>query len=419
MFLKEIKLRNFRCFADLAISFVQEGGGIRKWTILLGENGSGKSNLLKGVALITAGSDALPELLGEPDEWIQYQKSFCELEATMVTKGADERQIKLRINRGDGPSDVILRNQDSLRQLDDAIEHAERNYFVVGYGATRHLSSERSLRGERKKSKLGRARNVVTLFDPDALLMPLESWAMDLDYRNNRAGMDTVRKVLTSFLREVSFSRINKKKKQLLFKTRFGIVPMHVLSDGYQNVASWVGDLLYRVSETFDDYKAPLKARGLLLIDEIDLHLHPRWQRELLRFVDRRLPNLQLIVTTHSPITAQQADKGELHHLERVGKKIRLEVFEGEPKSLLLHQLVMSDLFGLASDESFETETKKKEFRKLRDKGKLKPTEKKKLKALTSELGVLPSIQRSHSVLDDEQTKLLRRIEKELKEKKS
>ena len=157
MFLKEIRLKNFRCFDDLTISFVQEGGGIRKWTILLGENGSGKSNLLKGIGLITAGSDALPELLGEPDEWIQYRKQFCELEATLVTKGTEKRHIKLRINRGDGPSDVILHNQESLRKLDDAIEHAERNYFVVGYGATRHLSSERSLRGERKRSRLGRA----------------------------------------------------------------------------------------------------------------------------------------------------------------------------------------------------------------------------------------------------------------------
>ena len=416
MFLQEIRLRNFRCFDDLTISFVQDDGGIRKWTILLGENGSGKSNLLKGIALITAGSDALPELLGAPDEWIQYRKQFCELEAVMVTKGEKERQIKLRINRGDGPSDVILRNQESLRQLDATIEHSQRNYFVVGYGATRHLSPERNLRGEGKRSATARARNVVTLFDPDALLAPLESWAMDLDYRKNRAGVDTVRKVLTSFLREVSFSRIDKQKKQLLFKTRYGIVPMHMLSDGYQNMASWVGDLLYRVSETFDDYKTPLKARGLLLIDEIDLHLHLKWQRELLRFVNQRLPNLQLIVTTHSPITAQQAGKGELHHLERVGKKIRLEVFDGVPKSLLLHQLVMSDLFGLESDESVETETKKKAFRRLRDKGKLSPAEEKKLQSLTDELDGLPSIQRSHSVLDDEQTELLRRIERELKE---
>ena len=66
MFLKEIRLRNFRCFDDLTISFVKEGGGTRKWTILLGENGSGKSNLLKGIALIPVGSDAIPELLGGP-----------------------------------------------------------------------------------------------------------------------------------------------------------------------------------------------------------------------------------------------------------------------------------------------------------------------------------------------------------------
>ena len=125
MFLKEIKLKNFRCFNDLTISFIQEGGGIRKWTILLGENGSGKSNLLKGIALITAGSDALPELLGDPNEWIQYQKTSCELNATLVTKDAEERRIKLLIKRGDGPSDVIIRNRDSLRQIDDGVYAAD------------------------------------------------------------------------------------------------------------------------------------------------------------------------------------------------------------------------------------------------------------------------------------------------------
>jgi len=417
MFLKEVNFKNFRCFDDLKLSFARGNNGIRKWTILLGQNGSGKSNLLKGIALITAGSDALTKLLGNPDDWIQYHKKYCEIRALLVTKSGEERQISMRINRGDGPSDILIKNKESLSLLDDALEHAERNYFVIGYGAYRRLRSDSSLRSEKGDTQSQRrALNVGTLFDPDQPLVPLESWAMDLDYRKNTKGMDTIRKVLTAFLREVSFSRIDKDKQQLMFKTPDGIVPMHLLSDGYQNIASWVGDLLYRVSQTFDDYSKPLSARGVLLIDEIDLHLHPTWQRELLEFLSRRLPNLQLIVTTHSPITAQQASEGELHHLERVGKRIELNVFDGSPKTLLLHQLVMSDLFGIESDESREIASKKSEYRKLRSKQKdLTPTQQKRYVQLKQEISQMPTIQRSQSAVTTTQIDLLNKLRDELK----
>lgn len=75
MFLKYVKLTNFRCIKDLELHFALEDQSIRKWTLLLGENGSGKSTLLRAIALVTAGSNALGELLGRPDDWIQYQKN--------------------------------------------------------------------------------------------------------------------------------------------------------------------------------------------------------------------------------------------------------------------------------------------------------------------------------------------------------
>ncbi len=126
------------------------------------------------------------------------------------------------------------------------------------------------------------------MFSPDAALTPIESWAMDLDYRQNQNAMSTIGKVMSQFLRGVKFLKIDKEKKQLIFKTPLGAVPMSQLSDGFQNVASWIGDLLYQVTEVFEDYKSPLRTRGLLLIDEVDLHLHPLWQRDLLAFLRKK-----------------------------------------------------------------------------------------------------------------------------------
>ena len=98
-------------------------------------------------------------------------------------------------------------------------------------------------------------------------------------------------------------------------------------------MSTWIGDLLYRVLENFRDLKEPLTARGLLLIDEVDLHLHPKRQRELLSRLDQQFPNFQFVVTTHSPMTAQQAGEGELHCLTREAGKIQLYQFSGNPKN--------------------------------------------------------------------------------------
>jgi len=150
----------------------------------------------------------------------------------------------------------------------------------------------------------------------------------------------------------------------VLFETADGIVPLEQLSDGYQNMAAWIGDLLYRVNQTFRDYKKPLEARGLLLIDEIDLHLHPKWQRKLLEFISNKLPNFQVIAATHSPLTAQQADEGELYALKRDTKTCKISIipFIGLPKALLVNQLLMTPIFGLETDESLEVEKTKKAY---------------------------------------------------------
>jgi hypothetical protein len=194
-----------------------------------------------------------------------------------------------------------------------------------------------------------------------------------------------------------------------------GIVPLQYLSDGYQNVAAWVGDLLFRISEAFDDYKSPLKARGLLIIDEVDLHLHPIWQRSLHTFLTKKLPNLQLLVTTHSAITAQQANENELNYLVRERKRINLRTFKDDPSKLLVSQLLMSDIFGLETDEALPVEKKKNRYRQLRDKSPIGTKEKDELERLKDELLSLPQAGVSNLTLHKEQIELMKKIQTELR----
>lgn len=413
MFLKKIHLKNFKCLSDIELSFEKTSTQNRQWTLVLGENGTGKSNVLKAIALVTCGSNALGELLGDTDSWIRNGEDTCRIDAVLGTKKGEIREISLVINRKDNFSNIITNNRESLHLIDDAIEYAERNYFIVAYGASRRLPSENFSNFE-KSSNGNRSGNVRSLFNNSYSLNPLTSWIIDLDYRSGEQGIAIVKDALDDFLPSASFHSIDKLKKQVLFKTLDGIVPLDYLSDGYQNMAAWIGDLLYRITETFRDYKNPLVARGVLLIDEIDLHLHPKWQRKLIDFITRKLPNFQVIATTHSPLTAQQADEGELFALKRNEEnQIQLIPFIGSPKSLLINQLLMTPVFGLETDESLEIEQTKAVYSELKNK-KVKSTEdEKKLRSLEKDLKAsLPK--RAVPKVDEHSLELLSRIEANL-----
>ena len=399
MFLESIQLKNFRSIRELEISFetpLDEQGEseIRKWTLLLGQNGVGKSSLLKAIGLLLGGSDALAKLLGQPSSWVRNRCKAAEVSGVLRTAQGERREIALRINKDDSISELLYKNRGSLDPLDRAISHTARNYFVVGYGALRRLAIDESI--ARRSQKPLRAQSLETLFDSDAVLNPLQSWAMGLEYRTGDEGLRIIRRTMNDLLPDVSFVTIDRDQGDLIFKTPDGNVPLSYLSDGYQNVAAWIGDLLYRITDVFGDYQKPMEARGLLLIDEIDSHLHPAWQRQLREFLTNKLPNFQIIGTSHSLLTMHQFGEGECFILERDSDSrnaVQLRAFPGAPNDLRAHQ-VLTLAFEVESLDSMLLEKKKDEYRLLRDKHrskkKLSKTEAKRLAKLRDELGELP-----------------------------
>ena len=420
MFLKSITIKNFKCHKYLWLDFTcnDPKRPIRKTTFMLGENGTGKSALLKAIALITAGSSGISDVLGLPADWIRNGQKLCEISAVITTAKNEEREISFKIKRGHDLRQIISENYNALEQIDKAILKAERSYFVVAYGASRRLNRGNESFHLSKRFSSPRSVNIQTLFNPDASLVSLTNWAMELDYQKSSAGLNIIKKALNQFLLStVKFKRIDKKQKTLIFSTPDGEVPLEQLSDGYQNVSAWVGDLMYNVTNTFSDYKDPLKVRGLLLIDEIDLHLHPTWQRLLHLFLKEKLPNMQVVASTHSPLTAQQAEEGELYALRRQKNNIELIPFIGDPSKMLLHQLLASPVFGVFSDESLKIETAKNTVRSIRLKTNISASDDKKLKEYGEILRDQPVNIRANSVTDPRDLALLEQINLDLKEK--
>jgi hypothetical protein len=417
VFLKRIALENVRSLEHLDLSTTTQEDKPRDWTFLLGENGTGKTTLLRSIALVLAGSEALPELLGPPADWVRLGAKEARIHADLTTAEGEPRSAELVIGADDTIRDVYGRNAELLEQLDAAFRHTTRSYFTVGYGVSRRPAEEegQTIVGKGGMFRNPRARSVATLFSPHATLTSLETWAMDLDYRRD-GGFKTVQTAIDTLLPGVTLSRIDRERRELVFDTPDGPMPYRLLSEGYRNVAAWTGDLLYEITEVFGDFEDPFSARGLLLIDEVDLHLHPVWQRGLMRFIEQRFPNFQVVATTHSPLTVHQAGDGELFFLRRdePHEPAKLYEYEGAPRNLMLHQLLASPLFGLDTLDSVPVEEKKAEYRRLRDAARRTPAQEKRLEALADELRDLPDWSEGVGLQPDVEN-LLRDLREELK----
>lgn len=103
-------------------------------------------------------------------------------------------------------------------------------------------------------------------------------------------------------------------------------LPFTYLSDGFRNLLAIFADLAYRCVTLNPHFgsEANIKTHGIVLIDELDLHLHPAWQQDIVKNLKKTFPNIQFVATTHSPFIIQEMDDNEVYHLKPNGDKIDL-----------------------------------------------------------------------------------------------
>ncbi|HYP19456.1 MAG TPA: AAA family ATPase, partial [Chloroflexia bacterium] len=101
MFLRSLVIEDIKSIEHLELPFVTAGGDTRKWTLLVGENGTGKSTVLRAIAMLLSGSDALAEIVNLPGEWVRLKKDSCRISAELSTAKGELRNVELVIKRGD------------------------------------------------------------------------------------------------------------------------------------------------------------------------------------------------------------------------------------------------------------------------------------------------------------------------------
>ena len=247
--------------------------------------------------------------------------------------------------------------------------------------------------------------NSETLFSDEAELISAEEWLLQADYA---AAKDTrkestaakrlslIKSTLIDLLPTVSDIDILSPDDEhevplVVFKNADGWIPFSCLGLGHRTMIAWVVDLAARMLRRYPDSPNPIAEPAVVLIDEIDLHLHPSWQRTLMRYLSERFKNTQFIVTAHSPLVVQAATGANIAVLRRKDKHVIIDQSLKSVQGWRVDQLLTSDLFDLPSARSTDYDEMLSERRGLLAKPQLTASDKSRLRTLEIEADQLPS----------------------------
>ncbi|MFO0604961.1 MAG: AAA family ATPase [Polyangiales bacterium] len=294
---------------------------------------------------------------------------------------------------------------------------------LFAYGALRRLPRNGALARDP-------AGPVDTLFDPEARLTNPEEWFLQRDYAANNprntpaqreaaaAARDLLVRALTGqLLPDVSvLEPVTRDARsgatELHAHTPFGRVRVADLGLGYQSTLAWVVDLAARMVAAYPDAPNPLAMPAVCLVDEIDLHLHPRWQRTLLRELSRHFPNVQFVVTAHSPLIVQAAPEANVAVLRRDGDRVVIDNDPTVVRNWRVDQVLTSDLFGLEGARAPEVDRLVARRDRLLAKPTLTPADEVAIRELDARIGDLPQ---GESPEQQEAMALILRAAKELR----
>ena len=323
MKLKQVELTNFRCFNDVKIQLHP------KLTVFVGNNGAGKSAILDGIAIGLAPIlSYLPEVTGYSFKDSDLRKeelkkaSYMRVQIQTVDGIAwdrTEKRDKSIRSANEIPTALALKQLKSYTDtLIDAVNYDKLlNFPVIAYYGTSRAVLEIPIRKRGFEKEFTRYGALAGALEATARFKTVFAWfhAMEDDERRLKVekrnfdyllpALETVRRAVTKMIPGFSNPRITKQPLHFMVNWQRGenteILMLEQLSDGYRTMLAMVMDLARRMAQANPHLEDPLQSESIILIDEVDLHLHASWQQTILPDLLRVFPNAQFIVTTHSP----------------------------------------------------------------------------------------------------------------------
>lgn len=312
--LESIQLRNFRGISQLNLDLTKESTLSGNWSCIAGINGAGKSSILQAIVVGLLGSDLVTEIGRRSLSNMRRQVAGTSVDAEIlvtVREGAGRQELYVPISEF-GVDEEKLAKRPDLAEMHAAWKRLRRQ-LLAGYGATRNLSRFVDTRYERTSPEVQRQ---MTMFDSAAQMADVN---VLLGGEDDKPAAETFRRLVDLALSEddIRTERSGGKVKFVQHSTQVDALD---LPDGYRSTVAWMADFCAGWHAVHPDQNQgvdPDRLTGIVLLDEIGLHLHPTLEGSLISKLRRALPNVQFIVTTHSPLVLASFDRNELIILDR------------------------------------------------------------------------------------------------------
>lgn len=318
------------------------------WHVILGDNGAGKSTFIRALAIALIGPENAAALRQDWSSWLGEKPASGNISFTVRADPDLDRWVE----RGK-QSTKPIRPRVLLSQRDDRPDvvtpefggdHTNRTiwgggtgWFSAAFGPFRRFRG-----GDREYEKLyysnPRLAAHLSAFGEDVALSEALEWIKTAQFRALE-GDETARALIDGLLSFINLSGLLPHGARIAEITSAGVmvdngagarVPVEEMSDGYRSILSMTFELVRAMDAAFgtdtlldalDPASGKVNLPGIVLIDEIDAHLHPAWQKRIGIWFTDRFPRVQFFVTTHSPIICQAAAHGSIWRLASPGSE--------------------------------------------------------------------------------------------------
>lgn len=322
--IKEIPHAKRERFIALRSFYIENYQGIEKieendlpldahFIVFTGENGYGKTSILQALAIAFCGNE--------------------DTQSKRFLSNAEKCHIAIQYRF---PYKGLIKNEFTGYRNATVI-NSLKNF--AAYGASRlQLQSEESM-----EQGIARRNPAYHLFYTDGILLNIEHWLLKQDENLK----DNIINTLTAVLPNIN--AIEMGDSSLSFKDHNEVHNVMTLSAGHRSIFAMVGDMMIRLFDVQPKAKKTTELTGIVLIDELESHLHPKWQKEFPALLARLFPKVQFIVTTHSAICFLGMPKNSVffHVQKNENGKIGIEKIDIDIENLLPNHILTSPIFGM------------------------------------------------------------------------
>ena len=375
MYIKKVSIKNIRSIDHFEMEFEEPAG----WHVIIGDNGSGKSSIVRAISLGLIGPRDAQALRLPLIDWIRKEEEEAKIKTTIsvdikfdIIKNFTHNGYSKPIQAGvkikrENNQGFIIGQLEAESNSDPYLWQGISGCFSTGFGPFRRFTG-----GEKEWSKVyhsnPKAAAHLSIFGEDVALTESMEWLSLLKFQSlendpdAKYNLDSIKK----FINEGDLLPNGTKMHDItsegvIFTDKEGFqIDVTQLGDGYRSILSLIFELVRQMVKSFGvssvfrrtnsiTQETTIDVPGVVLIDEVDAHLHPSWQTRIGQWFTKYFPNIQFIVTTHSPLVCRACEKGSIWHLVAPGS----DEESGEITGIARKRLIYGNILDAYGTEAF------------------------------------------------------------------